>query len=202
MFYSVPVLKPVVPQSAGLIGIGITALNLLMTLPPLLIVDVSIVQGLVKTPLICLLTRLICLLTPCPLLQRIGRIPLLFASLVGVCISSIALTYGLETSSVYLSSIPLLSFVAFFAIGLGPIPFLFVSELVPEEAVAATSSLALASSWLSSFITSVGFLPLQKALTWVERGRVRGRGRIFLGFVFFQVLTAWIVYTRLYKRGS
>ena len=41
MFYSTPVLKPLLPASAALIGLGITGVNALMTLPAMFLVDVG-----------------------------------------------------------------------------------------------------------------------------------------------------------------
>jgi hypothetical protein len=42
MFYSTPVLKPLLPNAAGLLGIGITLVNAIMTLPAIFLVDVSL----------------------------------------------------------------------------------------------------------------------------------------------------------------
>lgn len=41
MFYSTPVLRPLLPDAAGLLGIGITLVNAIMTLPAIFLVDVS-----------------------------------------------------------------------------------------------------------------------------------------------------------------
>lgn len=41
MFYSTPVLRPLLPASAGMLGIGITLVNAVMTLPAIFLVDVS-----------------------------------------------------------------------------------------------------------------------------------------------------------------
>lgn len=115
-------------------------------------------------------------------------------------LSSILLAHGLNTHNQTLSAVPLLLFVASFAIGLGPIPFLLVSELVPPEAVPATSSIALSSSWIASFVVALGFLPLRDALGWVKRGVREGEGRVFWVFLGFQVGTAAVVIWKLYKR--
>lgn len=44
MFYSTPVLRPLLPGSAGVLGIGITLVNAIMTLPAIFLVDVSQTQ--------------------------------------------------------------------------------------------------------------------------------------------------------------
>ena len=41
MFYSTPVLRPLLPAWAGMLGIGITVVNAVMTLPAIFLVDVS-----------------------------------------------------------------------------------------------------------------------------------------------------------------
>lgn len=50
LFYSTPVLKPIIPDQAGLIGIGIAVLNALMTFPPMFLVDVSTGTGQQERP--------------------------------------------------------------------------------------------------------------------------------------------------------
>lgn len=45
MFYSTPVLRPLLPTSVGLVGIGITIVNAIMTVPAMLLMDVSAVDS-------------------------------------------------------------------------------------------------------------------------------------------------------------
>lgn len=45
MFYSTPVLRPLLPTSVGLVGIGITIVNAIMTLPAMLLMDVSAIDN-------------------------------------------------------------------------------------------------------------------------------------------------------------
>lgn len=40
IFYSTPILRPIMPTSAGLIGIAVAVVNVVMTLPAVLLVDV------------------------------------------------------------------------------------------------------------------------------------------------------------------
>jgi SP family facilitated glucose transporter-like MFS transporter 3 len=116
-------------------------------------------------------------------------------------ISSLLLSYALNAHHQILSTITLLTFGSSFATGLGPIPFLLVSELVPPEAIPATSSIALSASWIANFTVALGFLPLRNALSWQGKGgRMEGEGRVFWVFLAFQVITAAVVWVRLYKR--
>lgn len=45
MFYSTPVLRPLLPTSVGIVGIGITIVNAIMTVPAMLLMDVSAVDS-------------------------------------------------------------------------------------------------------------------------------------------------------------
>jgi hypothetical protein len=46
MFYSTPVLKPLMPSSAGMIGLQITLVNAVMTVVTIFLIDVSSHHGL------------------------------------------------------------------------------------------------------------------------------------------------------------
>ncbi len=129
--------------------------------------------------------------------QRIGRKRIIQYSLLGMILSSILLYYGLDNHHPLLSSISILLFVASFASGLGPVPFLLISELVPPQAIPATASLALSISWIMSFGIASAFLPLRNALA---KGEGEGEGNVFLIFVGCQV-TALVVISRfLYRK--
>lgn len=51
----------------------------------------------------------------------------------------------------------LLGFTCFFAIGAGPIPFVYMAEILPEEIKAPASALAIGSNWLANILIAVGF---------------------------------------------
>jgi hypothetical protein len=48
-------------------------------------------------------------------------------------------------------------FTAFFAIGLGPIPWVVIPEMFPTKAVAAASSLSIGVNWLCNFCVGLLF---------------------------------------------
>lgn len=129
MMYSVSVLGSLLPTSAALLTVGVSGLNVIVTLA-------------------C-----------APLADKIGRKPCLLLSIAGMGISSVILALGLEFGIKVLSAIATLTFVASFAFGLGPIPFMLATELVGPEAVGATQSLALTSNWVSTFAVAQ-FFPL------------------------------------------
>ncbi|KAI9292284.1 general substrate transporter, partial [Neoconidiobolus thromboides FSU 785] len=90
------------------------------------------------------------------LIDRLGRKFLLLLSLLGMCIFSVLIVIG----SVYLVDIlvvvSVLLFVASFAIGLGPIPWLIISEIFPTKPLAAASAIAMGVNWFCNF--AVGLL--------------------------------------------
>jgi SP family facilitated glucose transporter-like MFS transporter 3 len=117
-----------------------------------------------------------------------------------MAISAILLATGLDGHHQILSSITIITFVAAFALGLGPIPFLLISELVPPDAVPAVSSLALSCSWISNFVVALAFLPVRDALSYVdEQGKVQGEGRVFYLFLVVHVVAMGVLCRKLYR---
>jgi len=93
--------------------------------------------------------------------------------MVTVWVMLIFLAIGLNMEgAVALSSTAILFFVGAFAIGLGPVPFVLIGELVPFYAASATASLALSVNWASGFLVGVGFLPLREAFGIGREGNV------------------------------
>ncbi|KAJ9120194.1 hypothetical protein QFC22_003094 [Naganishia vaughanmartiniae] len=170
LFYSTPVLKGLMPEKSGLIGILVSLINVAMTVPSLVLID------------------------------RVGRKPLLLMSLVGMAVSSTLLAIGLDKHIETLSSIMIVTFVASFALALGPVPFLLISELVPAHAVPAVSSLALSCSWTSNFVIALAFLPLRDALAYEDgQGKMQGEGRVFYVFLVIHMVALVVIQKRLYR---
>jgi SP family facilitated glucose transporter-like MFS transporter 3 len=87
------------------IGLGITFVNVIMTFPPIPLIRESLV----------------------------GRKRLLLLSSFSMSCSALLLSFALLTSKSVLAAISIVFFVAGFSIGLGPIPFLILPELVPKR---------------------------------------------------------------------
>jgi sugar porter (SP) family MFS transporter len=102
-----------------------------------------------------------------PLLDKIGRRPLLLASLGGMCVALVALALGFAIGGGALKWIGVLSlaiYIASFAIGLGPVFWLLVSEIFPLSVRGQAASVATMANWLSNFVVSLTFLSLLKGL--------------------------------------
>ncbi|KAI0028353.1 general substrate transporter [Vararia minispora EC-137] len=135
LYYSNDILSKSLPELGPYISLGITVVNVLMTFPPII------------------------------LIERMGRKRLLLVSIGGLLFSLLLVGVGLNARAPSLSSIAITTFVMSFAIGLGPVPFVMIPEVSPPEAVAALSSIALSVNWITNFLVGLTFLPLRNFLS-------------------------------------
>lgn len=101
------------------------------------------------------------------LMDRVGRRPLLLWSVAGMFFSAIVLTAALLhwlPASSTISVGAMMSYVWFFEIGLGPIPWLIVAEMFPAQPRPTAMSVATMVNWICSFIIGIGFPLLQSTL--------------------------------------
>ncbi|KAF9888149.1 hypothetical protein FE257_009285 [Aspergillus nanangensis] len=155
IMYSVSLLQTILPTTAALLTVVISAINLVITLA-------------------C-----------SPLPDKIGRRTCLLLSISGMGINSMLLALGIFSNQKVLSAIAVLLFVASFAVGLGPVPFILASELVGPEAVGAAQSWALAANWIATFIVAQFFPMLNDAL---------GRGKIYWLFAAMACILGGFIY--------
>lgn len=168
VMYSVSLLSALLPTAAALLTVAVSALNVIIT-------------------------------TACaPLIDKLGRKTCLLLSIAGMGISSILLATGIYYGIQILAAAATLTFVASFAVGLGPVPFILANELVGPEAVGATQSWALAANWIATFLVSQFFPIVNEALG--------GRGRVYYVFAGFAAalgaFIAWWVPETKGKRGA
>lgn len=156
IMYSVSLLKDLLPVSSALLTIIISIINLGTTI------------------------------AASPLPDRFGRKTCLLASIIGQGTSSLALALSIRLELKILSAIAVLFFVAFFAVGLGPVPFIMASELVGPEAVGATQSWALGASYVATFLVAYLFPIVNAALN----DAFGGAGWVYFIFAGFALLWA------------
>ncbi|KAG0477438.1 hypothetical protein HPP92_014279 [Vanilla planifolia] len=111
------------------------------------------------------------------LLDRVGRRPLLLSSAGGMVLSLLVLassllvidrqTVGVKapTAAVAVSIAMVLSFVGSFSIGLGPIAWVYSSEIFPLRLRAQGASLGTAMNRVMSGVIAMTFISLYKAIT-------------------------------------
>ena len=159
IMYSVSLLADLLPMSSALLTILISAVNLITTVA-------------------C-----------SPLPDRLGRKTCLLMSIVGQGSSSLVLAFSIVYGVKVLSAFAVLFFVAFFAVGLGPVPFMLASELVGQEAVGATQSWCLGANYIATFIVAQFFPIINTALN----GALGGHGWVYFLFAALAAASAVFV---------
>ena len=159
IMYSVSLLNNLLPLSSALLTILISVVNLLTTIA-------------------C-----------APLPDRLGRKTCLLISIIGQGSSAFALALSIVFKVKILSAISVLFFVGFFAVGLGPVPYIMASELVGQEAVGATQSWSLSSNYVATFFVAQFFPIINKALN----DRFGGQGWVYFIFAALAVGSAVFV---------
>jgi len=108
--------------------------------------------------------------------------------LVSLVVIGIGFMVELHGALAYLIVIMVAAFVAFFAIGLGPVFWLLIAEIFPLAIRGRGASIATIANWVSNMVVSGVFLDLLLAI---------GRGPTFLLYGAMTVLailfTLWIV---------
>jgi len=160
--------------------------------------SVSLLEGLlpVTSSLLTIMISLINLITTiacAPLADKIGRKSCLLLSIAGMGSMSLCLALSLRWEIKILSAISVLLFVAFFATGLGPVPFMMASELVGQEAVGATQSWCLAANYVATFIVAQ-FFPIINTKLNRELG---GSGWVYFIFAALALLSFLFVSWRV-----
>ncbi|KAA0046566.1 hypothetical protein IC582_004128 [Cucumis melo] len=126
---------------------------------------VNVVMGITKTCFVML---------SAVYLDRFGRRPLLLVGSIGMTVALALLGLGSKVTKegkgrprwgVALSVIALCGDVALFSIGLGPITWVYSSEIFPNRMRAQGSSLAISVNRLVSGIVSMTFLSISKEIT-------------------------------------
>ncbi|CAN1255640.1 Polyol transporter 5 [Linum perenne] len=119
-------------------------------------------------------TKTVFILVATFLLDRIGRRPLLLGSVGGMVISLITLGWSLEVIdhstgkvnwAVGLCISMVLSSVAFFSIGMGPITWVYSSEIIPLRLRAQGVGIGVAVNRVTSGVISTTFISMYKAMT-------------------------------------
>ncbi len=126
------------------------------------------------------------------LIDRVGRRPLLLVSLAGMALSLIVLGLAfslpqLSGSKGWIAVASLMAYVGSFAVGLGPVFWLVLSEIYPLRIRGRAMSVGTAANWGANLIVALSFLTLTqvmgKAATFGLYGAVSIGGWLFAFFL-------------------
>jgi len=124
------------------------------------------------------------------LVDNVGRKPLLIIGLIGMIISLGVLGYGfmnpnqLSTFSV----VSLMCYVAFFAISLGPVAWLIISEVYPMGIRGRAMGISSFANWSCNYIVSLTFLTLVEIL---------GKSLAFWLYALICLFALWFVLKKI-----
>ena len=122
MYFSTRILKPVFSGNSRSIALGIVCFKIPLTI------------------------------LPATIIERTGTRPILLTSALVMIFASLLLAYGLNTDSGPISAVAMISFVSFFSVGLGPVTWVVLSEVMPSQATTAAGALGIALNWTANFV--------------------------------------------------
>lgn len=134
MYFSTSILSAVLPGSAKGIALAIVLLKVPVTVSPAFLVE------------------------------RVGTRPLLVLPTCVMVGAMFALASGLNSDGGGLAVGGMVAFVVAFSVGLGPVTWVVLGEVMPPRARPAASAMGLAVNWSTNFVVGAAFLPLQARL--------------------------------------
>ena len=160
-------------RPALLVGIGlaifqqVTGINTVIYYAPLIIqsAGISSASGAILATAGIGLVNVLMTIVAMWLIDRMGRRPLLLVGIAGMAITLglLGLAFyvsGKSVALVWLAVISMMVYVGSFAISLGPIFWLLISEIYPLKIRNSTEGLSAAFNWGSNLLVSLTFLTL------------------------------------------
>jgi sugar porter (SP) family MFS transporter len=140
------------------------------------------------------------------LVDRWGRKPLLYLGLIGMTLSLVALGIAftfyqsLGEALKWISFVSMIVYIPFFAISLGPIGWLLLSEIYPVKIRGLGMSIATMVNWVANFIVVNTFLSLGRATSGAMpnpagEGMLVNPGGAFFIYAIIGILGLVFVYT-------
>ena len=160
-------------RPALVVGIGlaifqqVTGINTVIYYAPLIIqsAGISSASGAILTTAGIGVVNVLMTIVAMWLIDRMGRRPLLLVGIAGmvVTLGLLGLAFHMSEKSgalVWIAVISMMAYVASFAISLGPIFWLLISEIYPLKIRSSSEGLAAAFNWGSNLLVSLTFLTL------------------------------------------
>ena len=129
------------------------------------------------------------------LIDRVGRRPLLLVGVAGMVMSLAVLGAGFAFSGTVqggsllglITAVSLMTYIASFAIGLGPVFWLLISEIYPLTVRGRAMGVTTIANWAANFLITVTFLTLVGAI---------GQAGVFWLYALVSII-AWFFVFRL-----
>jgi len=125
------------------------------------------------------------------LIDMVGRKPLLIVGILGMVASLGVLGIGfleaMRATSI-ISIVSLMTYVSFFAISLGPVAWLIISEIYPMGIRGRAMGIAIFANWTCNYIVSLTFLTLVDFL---------GTSGAFWLYAVIGLLALWFVIKKI-----
>lgn len=185
-----PALRPALTVGIGLaIFQQVTGINTVIYYAPMIIqsAGISSASGAILATAGIGAVNVLMTIVSMWLIDRIGRRPLLLTGIAGMIASLCVLGWAFHTASPkgalsWLAVVSMMVYVASFAISLGPIFWLLISEIYPLKVRSSAEGLAATFNWVSNLVVTLTFLTLLQKV---------GSTRTFWLYAVFAV-AAWI----------
>jgi MFS transporter, SP family, galactose:H+ symporter len=156
-----------------IVGIGlailqqITGINTVIYYAPIIVqsAGVSTASGAILTTAGIGIVNVLMTVVSMWLIDRVGRRPLLLTGIAGMVVTLGVLGWAFHSASPsgalsWIAVISIMVYVASFAISLGPIFWLLISEIYPLKVRSSAEGLAATFNWCSNLLVSLTFLTL------------------------------------------
>ena len=97
--------------------------------------------------------------------EKVGRRPLLLISAVGSAIAHVLIAFGSISTILWIETLGLYSFAVFFSIGLGPVSWLIISEILPLRVRSNGVMIGVALNRFAGFLVASTFLGLIRSIS-------------------------------------
>lgn len=164
-------------RSALVVGIGlavfqqVTGINTVIYYAPLIIqsAGISSASGAILATAGIGIVNVLMTIVSMWLIDRVGRRPLLLTGIAGMVVTllMLGLAFHMSIQAGWLSSVAVICmmlYVASFAISLGPIFWLLISEIYPLTVRSSAEGLSATFNWVSNLVVSLTFLTLLQAI--------------------------------------
>lgn len=160
-------------NGSKIVATGILVLQQFCGINSIIFYGVSVLVAIFPTHAIAincliLVVNVVVTFIAAPLVDQLGRKPLLLTSVSAMGVLTVLMGFGILATNSVLSIVGTFGYITFFALGLGPIPFLIVSEVTQPNAKALAQSWGMTMNWLATFVVGMLF-PVLKS-SWLGGG--------------------------------